>query len=201
MRRLGIIGPSDGSDALEKVISFMLFDLQVNQAIYFGSAKHLHAAVDQIAKHISRNHDGEPIDFFDQIFRVALQGDPVSARELAKQDHDLRRLADVRAIPEQPAQVVQLMGSRVILIVRDIEDIDEDDKKNAFLVVSTTKNKSFLSTQNGMLHFCSGHLNDGEIAMIETIQGGLQINLFDPHGRALRSEQLKSAQAKVTLLP
>ncbi len=179
--RIGLIGPADGNIALlREAAEFLLGDCGADEAVYLGADDAATTVVEGWAREVMAGPAGEDA-FLAEAADRAVRGDADALDELLARDAEVRRLSALRCLPPPPARAVEVIDEKVVLLVHDKSQLDEDDIANAFLVVYGRGKQAAVNRFGPRTFFTPGPLSGSRVALIEReADGGLAIALYDP---------------------
>jgi len=202
--RIGLIGPTlsrngQSTKELRRALEFLLVDLEVQQAIYFGVDDSIDAVVGSWAGEIM----GGPADedaFLTRAATLAVDGTPEAISTLLNADTFSRRLALVRRLPPAPARAIEMLDKWIVLGVHDKAVLDEEDIANADVIVYGKSDAPHLKRFGPRAFFTPGPLSAGNVGLLELMpEGQLEVSVYDLSGTPVWSETLQSRAAKLVV--
>ncbi len=194
--RIGVIGQAGNAKReLRKAIEVLLADPEMRQVIYLGMDGSVEDVVAEWAKEISSADD-----FFARAVEVACEGDASAIADLLARDGEGQRLSAVRKLPEPPARAIEMLEKWIVLGVHDKATLDEDDVANAHVIVYGKSNDADFKRFGPRAFLTPGPLAKGKVGVVSLLpDGGLELELLDLEGRALRKEEISAAAGKVVV--
>lgn len=200
--RLGLVGPAEGdTELLREAVEFLLGDCGVDEAIYLGPDDTARRVVEAWAEQLMGGDASEDA-FLREAARLAASGSPEQLEALLARDAEVQRLSSFRCLPPSPARAVEICDDKLVLLVYDKAQLDEDDIANSFLVVYG-RSKSWAVNRFGpRTFFTPGPLKEGRVAVLERENDGtLAIAMFNPFtGEPAGRELLSSKRSRLTVL-
>jgi hypothetical protein len=200
--RIGLIGPADdNSELLREAAEFLLGDCGVDQAVYLGHDDTARNVVENWAAEVMGGEASEAA-FLNEAVKLATSGDAKEIEALLDRDQEVRRLSQLRCLPPPPARAVEVIDDKVVLLVHDKGQLDEDDIANAFLVVYGRSRASAINRFGPRAFFTPGPLKAGRVAVLEREDdGSLAIALYNPQtGEPVGREVLATQRSRLVVL-
>lgn len=193
--KLGLLGPcQDREDALLAGARFLVEEQRVDRGVYLG----IDGALDPVVRRwASELVGGDPSDR--AVWRRATDRClAASAAEIdAFLDAERRRraLSVLEALPERATRLVELLDGRVVVMIHDKADLDEEDILPASLLVFG-KGRHPLVRQVGTRWFLSpGSLEEFGVMTLEDAEDGIHLAVFDRNGHEVRKERIVAGRA------
>jgi len=160
------MGPADGdTETLRTATEFLLTEAEVERAIYLG----LDSSIDDVVRGwaATRGTLRDERDFLSRAAEVAMDGDPESIRALLRDEASARHLDAVRRIPHSRGKAVELIDDRVVMVVHDKAQLNEEDIANAMIVVYGKSPAPFRKQFGPRYFFTPGPLSAGSVGILE----------------------------------
>ncbi len=128
--RFGFVGPAESSSALlEQAVGQLVSELEVDTVVYLGSDE---AIRDFIA---AQQRDQSEESFEQRVAEVAATGSPAEITEVVRSLRGARYLEKLRLLPQPPANAIEMLDDRIILLVREKSSLGEEDVVNSNVVI------------------------------------------------------------------
>jgi hypothetical protein len=192
--RLALFGPAapekSGAD-LQKAAEFALFAMTTERAVYLGDDD----AMDLVAKTWNQKLSSPGYANFWEEVRVLLdpKTDRSQVEQAALREQARLSLRRLEVLPRNNRRSLELLGSRVAVLVDDRERLEAEDLAEANLVIYG-KSPAPRARLVGEQWFISpGSLSDeGGVAIIEETGDTLRVTFYDCAGNTHGSEILKN---------
>jgi len=199
--KLGLIGPSNGDDALlREAAEFLLGDVDVEQAIYLGQDDAMQEVVRAWAREIVKDEPGEQ-SFVARAVELMQSGRPADIDHALDEDERERRLGRIRRLPRGPSRAIEMLGDRIVTLVYDKAVLTEEDIANATLLVYGKSKDVLLKRFGPRYFFTPGPLGGGKVGVVEaTDDGQITVGVFAPSGLPIWTEALQGrTSGKITV--
>ena len=197
--RLGLIGAADGSLArLQEAMELLLDRLEANPIVYLGSEHTARRAVARWATERLGPLASEE-RFLAEAARAAASRDAERLGELLERESQIRRLGRLRLLPPR-TRAVEMLGDRIVLLVRDKADLEEEDIASAHVVVFGRSGAPEFRRFGPRVFYTPGPLSAGHVGLLETDERGRGWAVtLDLQGREHGRESLGRRQSRVVL--
>jgi hypothetical protein len=197
--RFGFIGPA-GSDArlLEQAVELLINDLEAETVIYLGADE---AIRDFITSHQSAKREQS---FEEQVARIAATGSPSEIIDVVRSLRGARYLERLSVLPQPPANLIEMIDDRIILLVRTKASIGEEDVINSNVVVYGDASKLTFKRYGPRCFFSPGPLVEGgHVGTLddEAESGGVTLKALDLAGTVSWAEPIQGRGAKMKVAP
>ncbi|MGB5809536.1 MAG: hypothetical protein WBG86_03340 [Polyangiales bacterium] len=196
--RLGFIGPA-GSDAtlLERAVELLVGELEADTVFYL--------AADEAIRDFITNHGAPKSDlsFEQQVARVAATGSAEEVSEVVRSLRGARYLEKLRVVPQPPANGVEMLDDRIVLLVRTKSSLGEEDVINSNVVVYGDASSLAFKRYGARSFFSPGPLGDGHIGTLDdqSESGGVTLRAIDLDGEVAWTEGIQGRGAKMKVAP
>lgn len=193
--RLGILGPAnDHEEALERAVGFLFRNVSVDRAVYLGVDHALDTVVQQWA---ARLVGGDPTE---QALwqRAAERCGHAGAAEIdafVTAERERRALSVFEALPADGTRAIELLNGRVVVMIHDKADLDEEDILPASLLVFGKSSQPLVKQVGSRWFLSPGLLEHFGVMTLEDHEDGIHLALFDSVGHEVRRERLIAARA------
>ncbi len=193
--RLGLLGPVGAQPAsLESAVRFLGEKEKVDRAIYLGFDGALDAVIERRAKELV----GEDASADGLIARSAERcshATPAEIDAFVRAEKARNELKVFESLAGDDTRAVELLDGRVVVMIYDKALLDEEDILPATLLVFG-KSKGPIVKQIGTRWFLSpGTFDRGGIMVLEDVEDGIAMRIFDAKCEELRSEKLVVSRA------
>lgn len=193
--RLGLIGPTVGhEEALERAVRLLFQDVAVERAVYLGVDPSLDQVVHRWAASLV---DGDPDEraIWQRAAARCLDASPPEIDSFLVAERERCALQVFESLPGDGTRAIELLGGRLVVMIHDKADLDEEDILPATLLVFG-KSPQPLVKQVGSRWFLSpGSLDHFGVMVLEDHDDGIHLTLYDSAGREVRRERLIAARA------
>ncbi len=197
--RLGLIGAADGSlSGLEEGLELLLDRLDADAIVYLGSE---HTARRAVARWAARRLGPLASEerFLAEAAQAAIHRDEARLGRLLERESRLRRLGRLRLLPPR-TRAVEMLGDRIVLLVRDKADLEEEDIASAHVVVFGRSSAPEIRRFGPRVFYSPGPLSAGHVGLLETDERGRAWAVtLDLQGRERGRESLGRRQSRVVL--
>jgi len=196
--RFGFIGPAGSDSALVQVaVELLVNELEVDTAVYLGADEALR---DFTTAH--RRPKSEP-SFEQQVARVATTGSSSQIDEIVRSLRGARYLERLRVLPEPPANAIEMLDDRIVILVRTKASLSEEDVFNANVVVYGDAKELAFKRFGPRCFFSPGPLEGGHLGLVEDESegGGVTLRALDLNGAPVWSEAIPGRGAKMKVAP
>ncbi len=197
--RLGLIGTADGSPSrLLQALELMLDRFEADPVVYLGSERTARRAV---AHWIERRLGplASEARFLQEAARAAARRDEAQLGRLLQREAQRRRVERLRLLPAR-TRAVEMLGDRVVLLVRDKADLQEEDIASAHVVVFGRSRAPEVRRFGPRVFYTPGPLSAGHVGLLQTDERGRSWAVtLDLQGRERSRESLGRRQSRVVL--
>ncbi len=192
--RLGLLGPADDhEEALERAVGFLFRDVSVDRAVYLGVDHALDTVVQSWA---ARLVGGDPAE--EALWqRAAERCAHASAAEIdafVTAERERRALSVFESLPGDGTRAIELLNGRVVVMIHDKADLDEEDILPASLLVFGKSSQPLVKQVGSRWFLSPGLLEHFGVMTLEDHEDGIHLALFDSAGREVRRERLIAAR-------
>ena len=189
--RLGLLGPAHGDLAvLTSAAGFLLREVAIDRAIYLG----LDGALDDVVVAWAASLvGGDPRE--EAIWKRAqrcLQAAPSEIDEHLARERERRGLRVFEALPGPDARVIELLNGQVAVLIHDADDLDEEDMLPAAFLVFGASEDPLVKVVGTRWFLSPGSLDTCGVMVLEDLEDGVHLRLFDNTCRLVRTERLLS---------
>jgi len=198
--RIGLLGPAGGEHvALREAAEFLVADLEVDRTIYLGEDDAIERLVRE-GSEVLRGPRGAREAFLERAAQLAASGEAGQIEALLRADAELRRLGSIQRLPPPPARAVEMLEDRIVLIVHDKSNLDEEDIVNAQVIVYGRSKEMLLKRFGARYFFTPGPLSGQKVGVLELeADGSLTIAAYAPSGAPLWREALQAKGTKLSV--
>lgn len=188
--RLGLLGPAhDRVDALERGARFLLEEVGVDRAVYLGVDHALDAVVTRWAAELVEGDPDERAVWARAAERCARASAP-EIDDFLERERRRRALAALESLADDATRLIELLDSKLVVLLFDKATLDEEDILPASLLVFG-KSRQPLVKQVGSRWFLSpGSFEDFGLMTLEDGEHGIHLMQYDRYCHEIRSERL-----------
>lgn len=187
--RLGLMGPAgDDLDALERAARFLLNELAVDQVVYLG----VDGTLDQvILRWAEALVDGDPRDsaLWSRAQRC-LHASPASIDTFVARERERLALKVLCALPGDRSRVVELLDGKVVVMIHDKDDLDQEDMLPAAFLVFGSSPEPVMKQVGSRWFLAPGALDRFGVMVLEDGEEGVVLTLYDDLGHQSHRERL-----------
>jgi hypothetical protein len=192
--RLGLLGPAGAKESdLERGARFLYEDAGIDRAIYLG----VDAALDSVVRSWAEKLvGGDPRDpaLWRRAAERCVSASPAQIDAFLSAEQERRALKIFQSLPGDGTRVIELLNGKVVVMIYDKADLDEEDILSASVLVFG-KSDAPLVKQIGSRWFLSPGPVEGGVMTLEDQEDGIHVARFDGEGRELSRELLLGARA------
>ncbi len=196
--RFGFVGPAESSSALlEQAVGQLVSELEVDTVVYLGSDE---AIRDFIA---AQQRDQSEESFEQRVAEVAATGSPEEITEVVRSLRGARYLEKLRLLPQPPANAIEMLDDRIILLVREKSSLGEEDVVNSNVVIYGDAKELAFKRYGPRCFFSPGPLERGHLGILddEAEGGGITLRAIDLTGEVLWTEPIQGRGARMKVAP
>ncbi len=196
--RFGFVGPAESSSALlEQAVGQLVSELEVDTVVYLGSDE---AIRDFIA---AQQRDQSEESFEQRVAEVAATGSPAEITEVVRSLRGARYLEKLRLLPQPPANAIEMLDDRIILLVREKSSLGEEDVVNSNVVIYGDAKELAFKRYGPRCFFSPGPLERGHLGILddEAEGGGITLRAIDLTGEVLWTEPIQGRGARMKVAP
>ncbi len=196
--RFGFVGPAESSSALlEQAVGQLVSELEVDTVVYLGSDE---AIRDFIA---AQQRDQSEESFEQRVAEVAATGSPEEITEVVRSLRGARYLEKLRLLPQPPANAIEMLDDRIILLVREKSSLGEEDVVNSNVVIYGDAKELAFKRYGPRCFFSPGPLERGHLGILddEAEGGGITLRAIDLTGEVVWTEPIQGRGARMKVAP
>ncbi len=196
--RFGFVGPAESSSALlEQAVGQLVSELEVDTVVYLGSDE---AIRDFIA---AQQRDQSEESFEQRVAEVAATGSPAEITEVVRSLRGARYLEKLRLLPQPPANAIEMLDDRIILLVREKSSLGEEDVVNSNVVIYGDAKELAFKRYGPRCFFSPGPLERGHLGILddEAEGGGITLRAIDLTGEVVWTEPIQGRGARMKVAP
>jgi hypothetical protein len=196
--RLGLLGPAGGDvGALGRAAEFLLNGARVHRAIYLGNDGALDRAVAAWARKLVGD-DPSDEGAWRRAADIALTGTPQVIDRFVATERARLRLKALEALPDQVARTIEMVGSRVAILIYDKAQLDEEDIQTANILMYGKSDEALVRKIGGRWFVSPGPIGPSNgIAVLDDEHEEVTVTFFDLSGKPVRREVLTSQKTKM----
>jgi hypothetical protein len=188
--RLGLVGPAGGDQlALENALRFLFKDLSVERAVYLGVDTALDEVVQRWASELVGGDPGERA-LYRRAAERCVDATPAEIGLFLEVERERQALKVFESLPGDGTRVIELMCGKVLVMIYDKSDLDEEDIVAATFLVFGKSREPVVKRVGSRWFLSPGELKDGGIMLLEDGEEGVLLKRFDTEGREIESERL-----------
>ena len=196
--RFGVVGPAESDSALlELAVDLLVTEFEVDMIVYLGADE---AIRDFITAH---QRDKSELSFEQRVAQVAATGSPSEITDVLRALRGARHLEKLRLLPRPPANAIEMIDDRIILLVRNRSSIGEEDVINSNVVIYGDAKELAFKRYGPRCFFSPGRLEGGHVGILgnEAASGGVSLRAMDLTGELLWTEPIKGRGARMKVAP
>jgi len=196
--RFGFVGPAESDSALlELAVDLLVTELEVDTILYLGADE---AIRDFITAH---QRDKTELSFERRVAQVAAIGSPAEINEVVRSLRGARYLEKLRVLPQPPANAIEMLDDRIILLFRKKSSIGEEDVINSNVVVYGDAKELSFKRYGPRCFFSPGPLDGGHVGILgdESESGGVALSAVDLTGEVSWTEPIQGRSARMKVAP
>ncbi len=196
--RFGFIGPAKSDSALlELAVDLLVTELEADTIVYLAAGE---AIRDFITTH---QCDKSELSFEQQVAQVAATGSPTEITDVVRSLRGARYLEKLRVLPQPPANAIEMLDDRIILLARERSSIGEEDVINSNVVVYGDAKELAFKRYGPRCFFSPGPLDGGHLGILddEAESGGITLRAIDLSGEVSWTEPVQGRGAKMKVAP
>lgn len=187
--RLGLLGPANGQgEALERAARFLHQELAVQRAVYLGTD----SALDELVRRWAESLVGaDPADhaLWNRAAESCVGATPHEIGAFLVAERERRSLSIFESLPGDGTRLLELLGGRVVVMIHDKADLDEDDIASANVLVYGKSGEPLVKQVGSRWFLSPGSLDHFGMMVLEDLDDGIHLALFDNMGREIRRER------------
>jgi hypothetical protein len=193
--RLALIGPATQDAAqsalLRKSAELLVGPLGADRAVYLGADDSFEHVV--AAWHKTLTPRGEA-GVWDDVRALLLPGAPATRAETWLKEEDARRkLRRLEVLPRATRMTIEMLGTRMAILVDDRERLRPDELAEAQIVIFGSSPAPRARAVAEQWFVSPGELSEeGGLATIEETGDSLRVTFYDPNGKVQGGETLKA---------
>ena len=196
--RFGFVGPAESDSALlELAVDLLVTQLEVDMIIYLGADEAIRDFI------TARQRDKSELSFEQRVAQVAATGSPSEITEVVHALRGARHLEKLRLLPRPPANAIEMLDDRIILLVRNKSSIGEEDVINSNVVVYGDGKELTFKRYGPRCFFSPGPLEGGHVGILgnEAAGGGVSLHAIALTGELSWIEPIQGRGAKMKVAP
>jgi hypothetical protein len=196
--RFGFIGPAESDSALlELAVDLLVTELEVDMIVYLGADEAIRDFI------TARQRDKSELSFEQRVAQVAATGSPSEITDVLHVLRRERHLEKVRLLPQPPANAIEMLDDRIILLVRNKSSIGEEDVINSNVVIYGDAKELTFKRYGPRCFFSPGPLDGGHVGILgnEAANGGVSLRAIDLTGKLSWTEPIQGRGAKMKVAP
>jgi len=199
--RLALLGPAEGhTTELLAAARFLLDEKQVDRAIYLGLDGALDAVIEAWAESLVGPDPSEE-GVWARAAESCLRASPEAIDSFISKERERGKLRVFESLPDAETRLVEMLGGALVVMIYDKGRLNEEDMLPARLLIFG-KGKGATVKQVGQRWFLSaGSLDDaaGGIMLLEDLDEGIDLTLFDRACNEIRTERLSTERTTTKL--
>lgn len=196
--RFGFVGPAESNSALlEQAVGQLVSELEVDTIVYLGADEAIRDFITAQQRHKSE------LSFEQRVAQVAATGSPQEITEVVRSLRGARYLEKLRLLPRAPANAIEMLDDRIILLVLEKSSISEDDVVNSNVVVYGDAKELAFKRYGPRCFFSPGPLAGGHLGILddESESGGITLRAIDLTGEVSWAEPIQGRGARMKVAP
>jgi len=196
--RFGFVGPAESSLALlEQAVGQLVTELEVDTVVYLGSDEAIRDFI------TAQQREKSELSFEQRVAQVAATGSPAEITEVVRSLRGARYLEKLRVLPQAPANAIEMLDDRIILLVLEKSSIGEDDVVNSNVVVYGDAKELAFKRYGPRCFFSPGPLAGGHLGILddESESGGITLRAIDLTGEVSWTEPIQGRGARMKVAP
>lgn len=196
--RFGFVGPAESSLALlEQAVGQLVTELEVDTVVYLGADEAIRDFI------TAQQREKSELSFEQRVAQVAATGSPAEITEVVRSLRGARYLEKLRVLPQAPANAIEMLDDRIILLVLEKSSIGEDDVVNSNVVVYGDAKELAFKRYGPRCFFSPGPLAGGHLGILddESESGGITLRAIDLTGEVSWTEPIQGRGARMKVAP
>ncbi|MDH3726329.1 MAG: hypothetical protein OER77_02265 [Myxococcales bacterium] len=196
--RFGFVGPAESSLALlEQAVGQLVTELEVDTVVYLGADEAIRDFI------TAQQREKSELSFEQRVAQVAATGSPAEITEVVRSLRGARYLEKLRVLPQAPANAIEMLDDRIILLVLEKSSIGEDDVVNSNVVVYGDAKELAFKRYGPRCFFSPGPLAGGHLGILddESESGGVTLRAIDLTGEVSWTEPIQGRGARMKVAP
>lgn len=191
--RLGLLGAAEGSqDALERAARFLRRELQATRVVYLG----IDGALDRVVRSWAEKLVGRPAEEGALCQRATATCLHASAEEIDSylaREEERSRLRMYESLPGDALRVVELLASKVAVMIHDKAYLDEEDILPATWLIFGKSHEPLVKRIGRRWFLSPGTLPHAGVMLVddEDEAGGLRVTSYSGDLQELHGERLE----------
>ena len=192
--RLGLLGPAGAKESdLARGARFLYEHAAVDRAIYLGVDAALDSVIRSWAEKLVGGDPGDPALWRRAAERCA-SASPAQIDAFLTAEHERRALKVFQSLPGDGTRVIELLNGKVVVMIYDKADLDEEDILSASVLVFGKSDVPMVKQIGSRWFLSPGPVETG-VMTLEDQDDGIHVVRFDGGGRELSRELLLGARA------
>ncbi|MDH3624521.1 MAG: hypothetical protein OES69_13740 [Myxococcales bacterium] len=196
--RFGFVGPAESSSPLlEQAVGQLVTGLEVDTIVYLGADEAIHDFI------TAQRRGQSELTFEQRVAEVAATGAPAEITEVVRSLRGAMYLERLRVLPQPPANAIEMLDDRIILLVREKSSIGEEDVVNSNVVVYGDAKELAFKRYGPRCFFSPGPLEGGYLGILddEAEGGGITLRAIDLTGEVSWTEPIQGRGARMKVAP
>ncbi|MDH3202422.1 MAG: hypothetical protein OEM15_16145 [Myxococcales bacterium] len=196
--RFGFVGPAGSSSSLlERAVGQLVTELEVDTVVYLGADEAIRDFI------TAQQRDKSEVSFEQRVAQVAATGSAAEITEVVRSLRGARYLEKLRVLPEPPANAIEMLDDRIILLVREKSSIGEEDVVNSNVVVYGDAKELAFKRYGPRCFFSPGPLEGGHLGILDDEKegGGITLRAIDLTGEVSWTEPIQGRGARMKVAP
>ena len=196
--RFGFVGPAESNSALlEQAVGQLVTELEVDTVVYLGSDEAIRDFI------TAQQRDQSDESFEQRVAEVAATGFPAEITEVVRSLRGASYIEKLRLLPQSPANAIEMLDDRIILLVREKSSIGEEDVVNSNVVVYGDAKELAFKRFGPRCFFSPGPLDGGRLGILddEAEGGGITLRAIDLTGEVVWTEPIQGRGARMKVAP
>ncbi|MBX3130576.1 MAG: hypothetical protein KF718_27910 [Polyangiaceae bacterium] len=188
--RLGVLGPAhDRIEALERAARFLHREAGADRIVYLGLDPGLDGIVRSWAETLVGGEASEE-SLFERAAARCAQAPHGEIELFLRAERDREALRAFESLPRDGSRLVELLAGRVVVMIHDKAQLDEDDIASATVLVFGKSADPLIKAVGSRWFVAPGPLGDFGILLLEDREDGVYLSLYDSVCREIRHERL-----------
>ena len=196
--RLGFVGPADSNAALlEQAVDQLVTELEVDTVVYLGADEAIRDFI------TAQQCDASELGFEQRVAQVAAAGSPAEITKVVRSLRGGSYVEKLRLVPQPPANAIEMLDDRIILLVQEKSSLGEEDVVNSNVVIYGDAKELAFKRYGARCFFSPGPLAGGHLGILDEASesGGITLQAIDLAGKVSWTEPIQGRGAKMKVAP